>query len=74
MNAPEKIHKLVETAELFEKKEILVTINAKEQDELLSWIENTGSSDIEYNLTPGAYFPNLRTIEYLGVTIHFHVL
>lgn len=82
MTTPEKLSKLVESAEIFEKKEIMVTVTKRECDEMYDWLCDTESTDtIEWGFIPKnigyAMLRNgmdLRSFTYLGVRIHFNVV
>lgn len=75
MNAPLKLDQLVLAVDNFYSKEVLITITKKENQELLDWIENNTISvtSIEYQSFEPK-FQSVRTIVYLGVTIHLNVV
>lgn len=68
-----QLHMLVELANLFEKKEIMVTVTEMEKNSLIRYVLENGHG-VDYTTTAPVLKLDIQSFFYKGVTIHLNVI
>lgn len=76
MTPHQKLDQVIQTANLFEHKEIMITVSESEKEELMDIIEPSDDLEglIEYHALDAHAFKNMRSFIYLGVHVHLNVV